>query len=145
MAGLNDGISSTQYLVTTVSGTNSQATSGVYTQLDATAATITTLTTTNPISGTTVSLAFPVAYTGSPIIGNLAMQVGVATPADAVLAVIFPKPFAAAPKIFLSETALTGSNASAAYTSGTVSTGSFMLYGGSNVPYNWLAIGSGRI
>lgn len=146
MAGITkDGISSTEYLVTTTSGTNSQFTSGNYARLDATTAAITTLTVTNALSGTNVSLEYPVAYTGSPIVGNLAMQVGTATPADVALAIVFPKPFAAAPKVIVSPLASTGSIASQSYVSGTISTGSFMLMGGSNVAHTWLAIGSGRI
>jgi len=96
----------------------------------------------NAASGTVVSKEYPVLYTGSPVVGNLAMQMGVFTAvSDSGLAVSFGKAFSAAPKLFLS----TASGAQA-YDGG-VSAGSFIgiVPAGSSTVVNYFAIGSGRI
>ena len=93
-------------------------------------------------SGTRVSNEYPVAYTGSPAIGNLALQMNTVTAiSDSGLAVAFGKAFALAPKVFLT----TGSGAQS-YTNG-VSAGSFILIApaGSRTVVDYFAIGSGRI
>lgn len=144
MAGITkDGIASTEILVETISGLNSLHTSGTFAQLTAT-----NFTATNPVSGTNVSKEYPVAYVGSPVLGNLAIEFGTNTNAQAagtVQPVVFAKPFAAAPLVFLQPATLVGSVASVHYVSGTISTGSFVYYGGSNVLYAYMAVGSGRI
>lgn len=135
MAGMTyDGIPSTQELSEQVSGTNIQGTTGTFVSLSLT----------NGVSGTNVSLEYPVAYTGSPVVGNNAIQYGTANAAGIANAVTvsFGKAFAAAPQVVVSAT---GSVAVGLYVAG-VSAGSFVFNGaGSNIAHSWFAMGSGRI
>lgn len=97
-------------------------------------------------SGTKVSLEYPVAATGSPIVRNTAFQFGTTTATGIANTVVvsFGKAFAAAPSAVL----LTplGSVAVGGPAVTGVSAGSFTyIAAGSNVSHAWLALGSGRL
>lgn len=135
---MKDGIATVEFIGNTFSGTT------VYgADVQAGAGTIGNAElATSAASGTKVSLEYPVAYTGSPVRGNIATQYGSFTAvSDSGLAVSFGKAFAAAPTVFL-----TTQSGATAYTAG-ISAGSFIgiVPTGSATSVGYLAIGSGRI
>jgi len=96
----------------------------------------------NAVSGTKVSLEFPVSYTGSPSVGNTVIQHGTATASDGLVTVSFGTAFGATPQVVITPSE-SGTLANQSYM--TVAAGSFVMFGESGLTHSWIAIGSGRI
>lgn len=143
MAGLDDGIPSSQLLVESISGTAIQATSisGTTVTGASVAAGAGTIGNAeladNAASGTKVNNFLPIAGVGSPIAGGLRIELGSGA-ANTYIA--FQKPFLAAPAVLVSQLA---SGAVGLFASN-VSVGSFLPSGGGATACTYLAVGSGR-
>jgi hypothetical protein len=97
------------------------------------------------VSGNVVSAEYPVCYTGSPGIGNTAIQFGTGTiGAGSSVWVAFGTPFAAAPQVFLTNTKTVSKVVNVV--AGSTNAGSFFAEGeAASDTFSWLACGSGRI
>lgn len=146
--GLRDGIPSFEILSTTVSGTT-----GAFTNISGTETIVSSEIGSgiilNPnlsggqVSGAPVSFEYPVSYTGSPIAGGLAMQMGSTIASDVSILVTYGKAFGGIPRVVLTA-AQSGTNAGDVMVTSGITTG-FRYFGQSGLAYNWIAIGSGRI
>lgn len=97
----------------------------------------------NVVSGAAVSPEYAPSYTGSPAGGGTMFQFGTATPTDVAAVIQFSPVFRTSTPGF---TAFANTSGTSTYVSAyaTVSAGSAVLVGGSNIAYSWVASGSGR-